>query len=164
MTHVGGAAISANKRAARPAPISRRFAAFVLDEVLVALPLIVAEVTRASNWTIALAFVASVVLSIANGVVLVVRSGQSVGRRVFALKVLDSNRMTPPGAWQVIWRNTLAGPGIGFAWHPISALPGFIVILSPWPLICYGTILFDRRWRRGLHDRWSRTVVVDALS
>jgi uncharacterized RDD family membrane protein YckC len=155
-------ATSASSRVAHSAPVLRRFAAWVLDTVLVCLPPIVAVVAHASDWVLLVALFSAVLISIANDVVLVVRSGQSVGRRIFAVMVLDSKRMTPPGVWQVLWRNLLAGPGVGYAWHPISAWSGFIVVLGPWPFLCYGAIFFDRCWRRGLHDRWSGTVVIDA--
>jgi hypothetical protein len=162
VAYVEGAATGTGRRVAHPAPLTRRFAAWILDQALVLLPVVVAQVAGAPDVIVVLLFIASIVIAIANSLVLVVRTGQSLGRRVFAVKVLDSNRMTPPGVWQVIWRDAVGGPGFGLPWRPISALPGLIVVLGPWPLICYGAVWFDQRWRRGVHDRWSHTVVVDA--
>ena len=121
---LGGAAVHAGRRVARPAPPTRRFAAWILDSALVLSLLVIAQLTGAPDAIVIVLFIAAIAMAIANELVLVVRTGQSIGRRVFAVKVLDSNRMTPPGTWQVIWRNLVAGPGFGMAWHPISALPG----------------------------------------
>jgi hypothetical protein len=35
------------------------------------------------------------------------------------------------------------------------------VVISPWPIICYAFAVTDKRWHRGLNDRWASTVVID---
>jgi uncharacterized RDD family membrane protein YckC len=113
---------------------------------------------------VAIAFVAAIAIVIANDIALVARSGQSVGRRWLGICVLDSHTMLPPSVGQVIFRNVLGGAQFGLAWHPFSFWPGFMLIIGPWPIACYAPAIADRRWHRGLNDRWAHTVVIDVLA
>jgi hypothetical protein len=73
--------------------------------------------------------------------------------------------MQPPPVQQVILRCIFSGGfAAGVGWQPFAFLPGFMVIISPWPLICFIPAILDRRWHRGLNDRWAPTVVIDALA
>jgi len=96
-----------------------------------------------------------------NDVALVVRSGQSTGRRLLGLRVVDSATMTPPRVGEVLWRNILAGANFGVVWHPVAALSALALTVGPWPVINYAFAVGDRGWHRALSDRWSRTVVID---
>jgi hypothetical protein len=81
---------------------------------------------------------------------------------LLGIQIVDSYTMTPPSGWQVFGRNFLKHLlGVGMAWHPFGGIPGFVVIVGPWPIICFVPAVADRRWHRGLHDRWSHTVVID---
>jgi uncharacterized RDD family membrane protein YckC len=113
---------------------------------------------------VAIGVVAAFAIAIANDIALVARSGQSIGRRWLGICVLDSHTMLPPSVGQVIFRNFLAGAVFGIGWHPFAFLPGLMLIVGPWPIICYAPAVADRRWHRGLNDRWAHTVVIDVLA
>jgi uncharacterized RDD family membrane protein YckC len=166
-TRRSGRPAAVTGRVAAAAPLWRRFVACIIDGLLAMAPLAVVVLATHDgvlrSALVALALVAALLIGIGNGIVLVVRSGQSLGRRWFGIQVLDSHRMVPPDVWQVILRNIVGGVGFGIGWHPFGFLPGFMVIVSPWPIICYIPALIDRRWHRGLNDRWAHTVVIDLL-
>jgi hypothetical protein len=150
-------------RVATAAPLWRRFVAWILDGVLALVPIGIALVLSTGgprSVFIGLGLAASLLVAIANDIVLVVRDGQSVGRRLLAIRVLDSHSMSPPRLGQVILRNIIGGGAVGIGWQPVAFLPAFLVI-GPWPIICYGFAVADRRWHRGLNDRWAHTVVID---
>jgi RDD family len=150
-------------RVATAAPLWRRFVAWILDGLLALAPIGIALAISTSgprSVFMGLGFAASLLVAIGNDIVLVARDGQSIGRRLLAIKVLDSHSMSPPLVWQVIWRNIVGGAGFGFAWQPLAFLP-LLVVVGPWPIICYGFAVADRRWHRGLNDRWAHTVVID---
>jgi uncharacterized RDD family membrane protein YckC len=154
--------VSAPRRAATAAPLTRRFVAWILDSAIVLIPAALAlTIARhhGPGLDVALLVVAAIVLAVINQLALVVRTGQSVGRRLFDIRVVDSTAMIPPRVGQVLWRNFIGGANVGILWHPIAALPN--VALGPWPLICYGFAVADGRWHRAVNDRWSHTVVID---
>ena len=113
---------------------------------------------------VSLAVFAAIAIAIANDVALVARSGQSVGRRWLGICVLDSHTMKPPHVGQVIVRNIVGGASFGIGLQPFAFLPGLMLIIGPWPIICYAPAIADRRWHRGLNDRWAHTVVIDLLA
>ena len=149
---------------ATAASLARRFLAGLIDFALATAPITLAVILRLplgappSAW-IAVAL-ASASIWIVNDLVVVARTGQSVGRRYLGIRVLDSHAMIPPTFGQVVFRNLVAEAAIGIAWHPFTSIPIFIV-LGPWPVICYTPAVKDRRWHRALHDRWAHTVVID---
>jgi uncharacterized RDD family membrane protein YckC len=150
-------------RIATAAPLWRRFVAWVLDGLLPLVPILVAATTSRGHprsVLTALAIATALLVAIANSIVLVARDGQSLGRRLLAIKVLDSHSMSPPSVPQVIFRNIIGGASFGLGWHPFAFLPLFLVA-GPWPFICYGFAVADRRWHRALNDRWAHTVVID---
>jgi uncharacterized RDD family membrane protein YckC len=151
------------RRVASPAPLWRRFVGSVVDGALAFAPLaVVLASTSDGGVRTALTWVAvlvSIAIVIVNDIVLVARRGQSLGRRLFAIQVVDGHTMRPPGLLAVLVRGFVGTLQFGYAWHPFG-LP-FMVLVGPWPVICYAPVLFDRQWRRGLHDRWSGTVVID---
>jgi len=138
-----------------------RLVAEVVDVCLDLCPLVLIVALGRTVGSV-LASIGVIAIVVVNEFVLVVRRGQSVGKRWLAIQIVDSHTMTPPGGWQVAWRNFLKNVQIfGIGWHPFGGVPGFMVIVSPWPIICYAPAIADRRWHRGLHDRWSHTVVID---
>ena len=162
-----GVAPPPTRRVATAAPLWRRLVASIVDGLLALAPLAVVGLATNDGGLrsalVAIALLAALLIGIGNGIVLVARSGQSLGRRWLGIQVLDSHRMVPPDVWQVIWRNIVGGLGFGVGWHPFWFLPGFMVIVSPWAIICYIPAIIDRRWHRGLNDRWAHTVVIDLL-
>jgi hypothetical protein len=97
------------------------------------------------------ALIATIVIAIANDIVLVARTGQSIGRKLCGISVLDSGTMLPPLTAQAFLRGVLgsgAGGLVAVVWLPICFIPAFI----------------DRHWHRGLNDRWAHTVVIDLLA
>jgi uncharacterized RDD family membrane protein YckC len=149
------------------AAIARRAGALALDLVIQTAPLLVAlplyhsttGVGRSLLW--ASASLLTLAISIVNSVVLVARTGQSLGKRRLAIRIVDRRTGQNPGVVQVIWREFLAGLHFGVAWHPVTGAP-FVVMVGPWIVIDGTPALFDPRWHRTLHDRWSNTVVIDA--
>ena len=154
-------------RAAAAAPLVRRFVAWLVDGALAGAPIVLALVATAGGGPrtalVSLAVVAAIAIGITNDIVLVARSGQSVGRRWLGICVLDSHAMQPPAVGQVIVRNIVGGASFGIAWHPFANL-ALIFVIGPWPIICYAPAVADRRWHRGLNDRWAHTVVIDLLA
>jgi uncharacterized RDD family membrane protein YckC len=81
-----------------------------------------------------------------------------LGKRLFAMRVVDSSTMRPPGRGQAFWRYGLRSAVVGIGWHPFG---GTIFTVGPWPFVCFAPALFDKQWHRGLHDRLAHTVVID---
>ena len=153
------------RHVATAASLWRRFFALLVDSAFAFFPILCA---LAVSWVggprtalLVVGVLGSIAIAIANDIALVVRTGHSVGRRVFDIRVVDSSTMVPPSVGQVIFRNFIGGSVWGVVWHPIAAIPAFGIIVGPWPLICYGFAVADRRWHRGLNDRWAHTVVID---
>ena len=159
--------LESRRSVATPAPHRRRLVADVVDLGVDLSPVVVPAI--AGHWLSGALFAACLVLfgvgSIAvvavNEFVLVASRGQSVGKRLLGIQVVDSHTMIPPRGWNVVWRNAAKCLfGVGFAWTPLATVPGFMIVVGPWPLICFGPAFADR-WHRGLHDRWAHTVVID---
>jgi uncharacterized RDD family membrane protein YckC len=94
---------------------------------------------------------------IVNEYVLVARTGQSLGKRLLAMRVVDSSTMRPPRVGQIMWRDIVMSGINGFGWHPF----GGAFVVSPWPIVVFAAALLDTQWHRGLHDRWAHTLVID---
>ena len=128
-------------RSAPPPP--RRLAAGVVDVVVDWSPLLlVALLSRSIHGAVLAVLVvlgAAGVLAIVvvNEFVCVTRSGQSVGKRLLAIQVVDVHAMMPPDVGQLFWRNLLRSIQFGVVWHPFGTLTSFIVVVGPWPVICY---------------------------
>jgi uncharacterized RDD family membrane protein YckC len=156
--------LAGERRVATKASLWRRFVAALVDGAISLLPILLALIVSwagGPDAVFALGFLGSLAIVIANDIALVARTGQSIGRRLLGVRVVDSSKMTPPNLGQVIFRTVLSGTGIGIAWRPIAAIPALGILIGPWPLICYGFAVADRRWHRGLNDRWAHTVVID---
>jgi RDD family len=155
-------------RVATAAPLWRRFVAWLVDGAIAAAPIVLAYAVTSSGGlrTVAMsvAFIAAITIAIVNGIVLVARSGQSIARRWLGISILDSHTMLPPHVGQVILRNFIGGSTFGIGWHPFAFLPSLMVIIGPWPIINYAPAIANRRWHRGLNDRWAHTVVIDLLA
>lgn len=96
----------------------------------------------------------------ASEIVGVALRGQTIGKAAMGLRVVRSADATVPGFDTAFVRLSLQSFNIGRSFHPFLGSTLFVVV-GPWPLICYGPILFDREMRRGLHDRIAGTVVID---
>ena len=107
------------------------------------------------------AVIALFAVFIGNEIVLVAGTGQSLGKRCTAIRVVDSRTGRLPFWQQVFWREVIRGAGFGYGWHPFAAL-GYFVVIGPWPIIDCVPAIADSRWHRALHDRWAHTVVIDA--
>jgi uncharacterized RDD family membrane protein YckC len=160
-----GAAPLDRRHVAASCSLSRRFIAWLLDSAILLSPvgtaLALAPAAGSRGTLVLLALLCSLVIAIGNDWIFVVRTGQSIGRRILGVRVVDSATMMPARAGQVLLRSLVGGATVGIAWHPIAALPTLFVLLGPWPLICYGFAAADRQWHRALNDRWSHTVAID---
>jgi uncharacterized RDD family membrane protein YckC len=155
--------LAGERRIATKASLWRRFVAALVDSAISFVPILLALIV---SWAggpavFGLGFLGLIAIVIANDIALVARTGQSIGRRLLGVRVVDTSKMTPPNLGQVIFRSVLSGTGTGIAWRPIAAIPSLGILIGPWPLICYGFAVADRRWHRGLNDRWAHTVVID---
>ena len=149
------AATPETRRVATASPLWRRFAAWIADWALAFSPVgLVYVATDPGGLRDALelfALIATIVIAIANDIMLVARTGQSIGRKLCGIIVLDSRTMLPPLTEQAFLRCVLgtgAGGLVAALWLPICFIPAFI----------------DRQWHRGLNDRWAHTVVIDLLA
>ncbi len=142
----------------RIAPLPKRLFAGLVDCLLLALLLTPALLLDSSL----LFLTALVAYFIVNDVIMVVKKGCSVGKLLTGLRITDARRDTNPSWRQATLRLVVVGVVlIGVPWHASFLPTGVVVLVSPWPLVCYGAIVFDRRTHRGLHDRAAGVVVVD---
>lgn len=159
--------LASPRAVAKAAPLHRRIAALVVDLGIDSSPILL---LTAIGWfadgalfgaCVALFGIGAIAVVMINEYALVVSRGQSVGKRLLGIQVVDSHTMLPPHGWEVVWRNAAKSLfGGGFAWTPLAAASGFTIIVGAWPLICFAPAIADR-WHRGLHDRWAHTVVID---
>jgi uncharacterized RDD family membrane protein YckC len=96
---------------------------------------------------------------IGNEIVGVALWGQSVGKALVGIRVVKAADAMVPRFGTALLRSFIQNIQFGVMYHPF-ATSSFAVMIGPWPLICYGPILYDRVLRRGLHDRVAGTVVV----
>jgi uncharacterized RDD family membrane protein YckC len=101
------------------------------------------------------------VVGIGNELVGIALWGRSIGKAIVGLQVLKRADATVPRFGTAFVRLLMQSVQIGVPFHPFADSSVFFII-GPWPLICYGPILFDPVLRQGLHDRVAGTVVVDA--
>jgi uncharacterized RDD family membrane protein YckC len=142
------------------APLPRRVAAYMVD-VLVLVPFVVGA-AASHGWSIGAYLLLLVAVQIVNQVVLVARTGQSIGKRLTGLRIVGfTNHRTPSGV-QAFARWFVVSIAIGIAWRPGWLVGGWSITIGPWQLLCYGLVLLDPTTRRGLHDRIAGTIVVDA--
>jgi len=82
------------------------------------------------------------------------------GKWLLGIQIVDSHTMVPPRGRQVVLRNLFKyGLNVGIPWHPFAGAP--MIVLGPWPIICFASAIADRSWHRGPHDRGAHTVVID---
>lgn len=147
------------------ATLRQRFLAALLNMAVTALPAVatgfVVGLVTNFEWGILIGAATHLIAVIVNSGVLVVRTGQSLGARKFAIQLVDSERGTPPNPGQIALRGAILFPPFGHSWHPFALLPSLSVLISPWPLI---VLAFMARHVQlcGVHDRWSQTVFIDA--
>jgi uncharacterized RDD family membrane protein YckC len=156
--------LASERRVATAASLGRRLVAAAVDGAVdFALVPLMIMLQRRSGFVaataVALTVMALIAIVIVNEFVLVARTGQSVGKRLLGIRVVDSSTMAPPRVGQIIWRNLVKGGVSGFGWHPFGGATSFTI--GAWPVICFAPAIFDTKWHRGLHDRLAHTVVID---
>jgi uncharacterized RDD family membrane protein YckC len=81
------------------------------------------------------------------------------GQRLAGMRVVDAATVRPIDAGRALARSVALGVGLqllSFA-LPISRVLGAVLIV--WPFVLVVSATYDAR-RQGLHDRWTRTLVV----
>jgi uncharacterized RDD family membrane protein YckC len=134
----------------------QRVAAAVIDFVLIGAAFWVGLNTP--GW-IGLPLVA--VVLIGDELFAVTRWGQTFGKWCLDIRIVRLRDGKPAG-WYGAWMRLLALTllsGIGPAFR--YGHSGLLFVVNPWIPICFAALLFDPQLRRGLHDRFAGTVVVD---
>jgi uncharacterized RDD family membrane protein YckC len=136
------------------APLGRRFAARLIDGLLlvvVGFVLVVAfgdvrmsggtyDVPGWAQWAMWL-------LAVTYEIVLVVSSGQTIGKRALGIRVADATTGAVPNLDQAVRRC-------------VPTLLQQVPIISALAWVLYAPVLWNGR-RQGMHDRLAGTVVVD---
>jgi uncharacterized RDD family membrane protein YckC len=147
------------------AGIGTRIAAFLVDVfVLSALAIVI---TLVSAGVIGDVDVANVVASVLVAVVAVGYFAAAwvspwaatPGQRLAGMRVVDATTLGRIGAGRAIVRSLALGSAftlLSFA-APLSRYVDVLAVI--WSCVLLGSVLFDAR-RRGVHDRWTRTLVV----
>ncbi|MEU9605233.1 RDD family protein [Streptomyces sp. NPDC048057] len=147
------------------ADFGRRFAARVIDALIIFVPLFVIsllvgwgtngdgsdwddvanQVNTGRQWLWSLI---SLVAYVAYDTLMVKKSGQTVGKRLLKLRVaMLSDGSTPDTGASLIRAAVL--------W-----VPGLVCCFCVWWLVIIITIIADKPYRQGLHDKAAKTVVV----
>jgi len=147
------------------AGIGTRIAAFLVDVfILSALAIVITLVSASVIGDVGIAdLVASIlvaVLAVAYfAVAWVTPWAATPGQRLAGMRVVDSTSVGRIGAGRAIVRSLALGSAftlLSFA-TPLSRYVDVLVVV--WSCVLLGSVLFDSR-RRGVHDRWTRTLVV----
>lgn len=151
-----------NTRRVPKVPFDRRAAAFAVDFLLVFLiswPF-TANTVGFSISQLIVFFLAWVGLR----VILVIKNqGQSLGRWLLDLKVVDTKFLKTPGLFELSKREGVAGFFALLAMMGLSVVINnalsSLLLLSPLAADC-GTAFADTQLRQALHDRLASTIVV----
>ncbi|MGW4871117.1 RDD family protein [Streptomyces chartreusis] len=92
------------------------------------------------------------VLYIAYDTVMTVRDGQTLGKRLFKMRVANLDNGATPSVQSSLIRASVL-------WLPFAFCCACI-----WTAICGGWSYFDRPYKQGLHDKAAKTVVVSTGS
>ncbi|MFF5983639.1 RDD family protein [Streptomyces olindensis] len=90
------------------------------------------------------------VLYVAYDTVLTARTGQTLGKRLLGLRVVDLDSTGTPSAQNALTRAAVL-------W-----LPSTLCCPCLWLVVCGGWSFFDEPYKQGLHDKAAKTVVVSA--
>ena len=147
------------------AGIGTRIAAFLVDVfVLSALAIVITLVSASVVGDVGIAdLVASILVAVVAvayfAAAWVTPWGATPGQRLAAMRVVDASTLGRIGAGRAIVRSLALGSAftlLSFA-TPLSRYVDVLVVI--WSCVLLGSVLFDAR-RRGVHDRWTRTLVV----
>jgi len=150
------------------AGIGARVAAFLVDTfILAAASIIIAIVMRkaiADQGTAdVLAGILSALLAIAwFAVAWIGPRAATPGQRLGGLRVVDAMTLRPLEPGRAITRSILLGAAINLLTVPTPISQIASVALIVWAFVLLGTTMFDGR-SQGLHDRWTRTLVVKPI-
>lgn len=92
------------------------------------------------------------VLFIGYDTAMTVRSGQTLGKRLFNMRVANLDNGATPSVQTALIRAAVL-------WLPFAFCCACV-----WTIICGGWSYFDRPYKQGLHDKAAKTVVVSAGS
>jgi uncharacterized RDD family membrane protein YckC len=147
------------------AGIGTRIAAFLVDVfVLSALAIVITLVSAGvigdvGGANLAASILVAVVAVAYFAVAWVSPWAATPGQRLAGMRVVDATTLGRIGAGRAIVRSLALGSAftlLSFA-APLSRFVDVLVVI--WSLVLLGSALFDAR-RRGVHDRWTRTLVV----
>ncbi|MEU3476652.1 RDD family protein [Streptomyces sp. NPDC033754] len=147
----------------------KRIVARIIDWVIVALPLAIigipfdiydratrdgndfGDTVNSLNGGSQLVFqLITIVAYVAYDTVMVAKNGQTLGKKLFKLRVAMLNDGSTPPMSQSLLRAVVL-------W-----LPALICCACLWPLLLLILILVDKPYKQGLHDKAAKTVVVTA--
>ncbi|MER6713806.1 RDD family protein [Streptomyces sp. NPDC000877] len=94
--------------------------------------------------------VVAAVLYVAYDTVLTARTGQTLGKKLLGLRVVDLDSAATPSAQNALTRAAVL-------W-----LPATLCCPCLWLVICGGWSFFNEPYKQGLHDKAAKTVVVSA--
>jgi len=147
------------------AGIGARVAAFIVDAFLLGgLSIIIAVLMRKLIADQSTADVIAGVLSAAVAVAWFAVAwiglrAATPGQRLASLRVVDADTLRPIEPARAITRSIILGAAINLLIVPTPIGQLLSVGVIVWAFALLGTALFDVR-RQGLHDRWTRTLVV----
>jgi uncharacterized RDD family membrane protein YckC len=151
------------------AGIGVRVAAFFVDTfILAALSIIIGVLMRkliADQGTAdVVAGILSAVLAVAwFAVAWIGPRAATPGQRLGGLRVVDAITLRPLEPGRAITRSIILGAAINLLTVPTPISQVASVALIVWAFVLLGTTLFDGR-SQGLHDRWTRTLVVKPIA
>jgi uncharacterized RDD family membrane protein YckC len=147
------------------AGIGTRIAAFLVDVfILSALAIVITLISASVIGDVVVAdLVASILVAVVAiayfAVAWITPWAATAGQRLAGMRVVDATSLGRIGAGRAIVRSLALGSAftlLSFA-TPLSRYVDVLVII--WSCVLLGSVLFDAR-RRGVHDRWTRTLVV----
>ncbi|WP_381798122.1 RDD family protein [Streptomyces niveus] len=151
------------------APMGKRILARIVDFIIVAIPLVLISIpfnvyhrwtNSSDNWDDAVNGVngggqwvfriITIVAFVGYDAVMTQRGGQTLGKRLFKIRVAMLNDGRVPDSRSSLLRALVL-------W-----VPALVCCACFWPLLILILILLDRPYRQGLHDKAAKTVVVSA--
>ncbi|AQU68515.1 RDD family protein [Streptomyces niveus] len=151
------------------APMGKRILARIVDWIIVAIPLVLISIpfnvyhrwtNSSDNWDDAVNGVngggqwvfriITIVAFVGYDAVMTQSGGQTLGKRLFKLRVAMLNDGRVPDSRSSLLRALVL-------W-----VPALVCCACFWPLLILILILLDRPYRQGLHDKAAKTVVVSA--
>jgi uncharacterized RDD family membrane protein YckC len=147
------------------AGIGTRFAAFLVDFfilgcVSVAISLVSSDLIANSTTAYLVATILSAVLAIGYFAVAWASSwSASPGQRLAAIRVVDAATLGPIDPGRALIRSLLLGAALNLlsVAAPLGQILGAVLII--WPFVLFASAIYDAR-HQGLHDRWTRTLVI----